>query len=463
MEHDEITPDTTHGMWEPPGYDEGSSGVGDSDDTGSSGYDGGGPYGGPDDSADGSDPGDASGGGSEGSDDDGSTGTSSSGSGTMTVEVDGQTRELPAEKDYTGDGRPDAAAETSDGKVIIFADTEDNASGEAGPDGKADEAYVVDKQTGQVVGAAHIDPDSGEWVEGVDSDGPGAVPQGGGDTGETGRTGGTGGTGETGETGETGTETTGGTTGSGGGPDVVTVEAGGHTIGVVETVDTDGDGRADSGVVYADGRAIIVTNTDSDPEAEQVAVVDPDTGRVVEVAHVNPETGEWEEGPAPGYGSEDGTGSGDTGSGTGSGSGSGSGSGDTGDTGDTGDGTTGTTAGTTDGGTDGTGTTTGSGSMTVEIDGQTRELPADRDYTGDGRPDAATETSDGKVIIFADTEDNSTGAGAPDGKADEAYVVDKQTGQVVGAAHVDPKTGEWVDGTDTDGTSAVPSPAGQGS
>src|SRR6266566_5290980 len=86
--------------------------------------------------------------------------------GTMTVTVAGETRELPAEKDYTGDGQPDAAAETSDGRVIVFSDTEDNETGAPGPDGRADEAWVVDKHTGRVVGAAHVDPDTGEWVDG---------------------------------------------------------------------------------------------------------------------------------------------------------------------------------------------------------------------------------------------------------------------------------------------------------
>ena len=274
---------------------------------------------------------------------------------------------------------------------------------------------MIDKQTGQVVGAAHIDPDSGEWVEGVDNDGPSAVPHDArgrrrhradrrdrrdGHRDRRGRA----------------------AAAESDGPDVVTVEAGGHTIGVVETVDNrrrrPGRQRRDLRRTAARSSS---TNTDDDPEAEQVAVVDPETGQVVEVAHVNPETGEWEEGPAPGYGgaAEDGTGSGfrrwlgRLGGGSGDDGGYGGGS--------------------NDGGTDGTeaGTTTGGGSMTVEVDGQTRDLPADKDYTGDGRPDAATETSDGKVIIFADTEDNETGEAGPDGKADEAYIIDKQTGQVV--------------------------------
>ena len=45
-------------------------------------------------------------------------------------------------------------------------------------------------------------------------------------------------------------------------------------------------------------------------------------------------------------------------------------------------------------------------SMTVEVGGTNRRLPAEHDYTGDGRPDAAVETPDGTVIVFADTEDN---------------------------------------------------------
>jgi hypothetical protein len=72
-----------------------------------------------------------------------------SSAGTISVEMRGQTRDLPAGKDYTGDGRPDAVAETPDGQVVVFADTEDNESGAATPDGKADEVYVVDKATGR--------------------------------------------------------------------------------------------------------------------------------------------------------------------------------------------------------------------------------------------------------------------------------------------------------------------------
>ncbi|MFL6130570.1 MAG: hypothetical protein ACJ73E_16105 [Mycobacteriales bacterium] len=102
----------------------------------------------------------------------------------------------------------------------------------------------------------------------------------------------------------------------------------------------------------------------------------------------------------------------------------------------------------------------GPGTMIVEVGGERRELPAERDYTGDGRPDAAAETPDGRVIVFADTEDNETGAAGPDGRADEAYVVDKRTGRVVGAAHVDPRTGEWVEGAGTGDAPAAPSGPG---
>ncbi len=391
------------GMWEPDGAGSGSGSTDPSgydgayDDggtDGSGGYDDGTEDGGTDD--DGTD--DGSGTGSSGGE--GGDGGTRPAGGTLTVEVEGQTRELPAERDYTGDGRPDAAAETSDGKVIIFADTENNETGAVGPDGKADEAYVVDKETGRVVGAAHIDPASGEWVEGTDTDGPSATqPAGsGGDPGTT----------RDGGSGET---------------PVVMVEVGGQEIGVPLTVDTDGDGQADSGVIYQDGKAIVLTSTDADPAAEQATVVDPATGQVVQVSHVDPETGEWEDGPAPSPGGEPGSG----GPGTGGEPGA------------------------------------GSDTMVVDLGGQSRELPAERDYTGDGRPDAAAETKDGKVIVFADTENNETGAAGPDGKADEAYVVDKETGRVVGAAHVDPRTGEWVEGVDTDGSPAVPAASGGGS
>ncbi|HEY6747409.1 MAG TPA: hypothetical protein VI357_17035 [Mycobacteriales bacterium] len=327
--HDGLGADGTHAMWEPPGHDESASGP-----DRAHGYDRYDDSTGPDAAGSG-DP-------SHATTDDGSGGTE--GSTTMTVEVDGEARELPAEHDYTGDGRPDAAVETADGKVIVFADTEDNATGDAGPDGKADEAYIVDKHTGQVVGAAHIDPSSGTWVEGTDQDGPSAVGSGGGE--------GTGGTGQTG-TGETGGTT--GTSGDQQSAGVATVDYGGHQIGVEKTLDTDDD----------------------------------DTQ------------------------------------------------------------------------TTGTGATGSSGRMTVNVNGETQQLPAEKDYTGDGQADAAVETADGKVIIFADTENNETGAAGPDGKADEAWIVDKATGKVVGAAHVDPRTGEWVDGTDSDGPSSVA--AGSGS
>lgn len=100
--------------------------------------------------------------------------------GAMTVEVGGTTRRLPAEHDYTGDGQPDAAVETPDGTVVVFADTEDNETGEPGPDGRADEAYVVDKRTGRVLTAAHLDPGSGSWVS-TEGD-PVEVPTGSGST-----------------------------------------------------------------------------------------------------------------------------------------------------------------------------------------------------------------------------------------------------------------------------------------
>ena len=182
----------------------------------------------------------------------------------MTVDLGGTSRRLPAEHDYTGDGRPDAAVETADGTVIVFADTEDNETGAPGPDGRADEAYVIDKRTGRVVSSAHLDPATGAWLD-----------------------------------------------------------AEGRPVGVPT-----GARRQSIAVPTADG---------------------------------------------------------------------------------------------------------------VE------QLPAEHDFTGDGRPDAAVEMPDGRVVVFADTEDNDTGAPEPDGRADEAWIVDKSTGRAVGEAHVDPASGGWVE------------------
>jgi hypothetical protein len=187
----------------------------------------------------------------------------------MTVEIDGTSRRLPVEHDYTGDGRPDAAVETTDGTVIVYADTEDNETGAAGPDGRADQAFVIDKRTGQVVSTAHLDLDSGTWVD-------------------------------------------------------------------------------------ADGRPVGVP-----------------TGR--------------------------------------------------------------------------------RRSMTVQTGDGDQQVPAEHDYTGDGRPDAAVETPDGRVVVYSDSEDNETGAAEPDGRADEAWIVDKSTGRAVGEAHVEQASGEWVEGTAGEG------------
>jgi hypothetical protein len=204
------------------------------------------------------------------------------GSESITVDLGGTSRRLPAEHDYTGDGRPDAAVETPDGTVVVYADTEDNETGAAGPDGRADGAYVVDKRTGRVVSAAHLDPGTGAWVS----------PSG-------------------------------------------------------------------------------------EPVAVPGSLPDPVPG------------------PAPG---------------------------------------------------------STPGSMAVETGGVVERVPVERDFTGDGRPDAAVETPDGRVVVFSDSEDNETGAAEPDGRADEAYVVDKSTGRAVAEAHVEPGSG-WVDGAPGSGSS----------
>jgi hypothetical protein len=382
-------------------------------------------------------------------------------SGSMTVEVDGQTRTLPTTHDYDGDGRPDAAVETPDGRLIVFTDTHDNSDGSDGADGTADEAYILDK-SGHVVGAAHIDPSTGEWVDGAGSDAAGSGAGAGGpsagdsDSGDAPTTdSGTVGGAPTSGAPTSGAPTSGGPTGGGptgdaptsggsgdtGGsdttqaPQVVTVEVGGHEIGVAETIDSDHDGTNDTGVLEADGKTIALTDTDGDGDADKATVFDQ-SGQVVGAMHVDASTGEW----VVDGGSAAGTGSTDTGD-----SGTGTGAGDGGEVGTTS--TSGGDAGDSGGPGDSGGAAGGTGSMTVEVDGQSRVLPTTHDYTGDGQPDAAVQTADGRTIVFTDTHDNSTGTPGPDGTADEAFILDS-SGHVVGAAHIDPSTGEWVDGTE---------------
>jgi hypothetical protein len=397
--HEVGTDGGPHTMWEGPDY-QSPEDSGTAVDTGglhddSTAFDGG-----HDSGSDGTD-GTGGSGGIDGQETSGGAGDSSagdSGSGSMTVEVDGQTRTLPSTHDYDGDGHADAAVETPDGRLIVFTDTHDNSDGSDGADGKADEAYILDK-SGHVLGAAHIDPSTGEWVDGPGSDAAGAGGPGAGDSGagsaapttDSGTVGGAPTSGGPGDSGDT--------TGTGHAPQVVTVEVGGHEVGVAETIDSDHDGTNDTGVLEADGKTIALTDTDGDGDADKATVFD-ESGQVIGAMHVDPSTGEWVV---------------DGGSGSGS-----------------------------DGG-------SGAGSMTVEVDGQSRVLPSTHDHTGDGHPDAAVQTEDGRTIVFSDTHDNSTGAPGPDGTADEAFILDS-SGHVVGAAHIDPNTGEWVDGTEAGST-----------
>jgi hypothetical protein len=174
MEFHDATDEGTHTMWEATGV--GDSGTISGTDHGLDDLAGGalGRHGQAHDTEPATDHDSASGGSS--------SGEASGGSGTMTVEVDGQTRTLPTTTDYTGDGRPDAAVETPDGNVIIFTDTENNTTGNASPDGKADQAFIINTQTGTVEGTAHIDPHTGEWVDGQDTTNAGTGTTGPGDT-----------------------------------------------------------------------------------------------------------------------------------------------------------------------------------------------------------------------------------------------------------------------------------------
>src|SRR4029450_9737317 len=101
---------------------------------------------------------------------------------------------------------------------------------------------------------AYVDPQSGEWVDGTDPDGPSATEGGSGGTTTTPTSDTT--PSDTTPTDSGDTDTTGGdTTTTSGETQVVTAEVGGHEVGVAMTLDTDHEGKAERGVIYADGRA----------------------------------------------------------------------------------------------------------------------------------------------------------------------------------------------------------------
>lgn len=209
------------------------------------------------------------------------------------LDADGRSVRLDTTVDTDHDGRGDTAiVDSGDGSRVAITDTDH--------DGKADEAALVDS-SGHVVDTAHIDPRTGEWVQGSDSHTPYGVGEAfpGADGATT-----TAGTGTTDGSTSTsaGSEPTAATTTADSGPShgedrQITVEAAGRSSEINATVDVDHDGVNDTAVVQGpDGSQVAFSDTDGDGEADRAAVFDSQ-GNLVGTAHYDPSTGDWTDDP----------------------------------------------------------------------------------------------------------------------------------------------------------------------
>jgi hypothetical protein len=218
-----------------------------------------------------------------------SAGPTGGGTTSQQIEFDAGERSevLEATVDTDHDGRGDTAiADAGDGTRIAVTDTDH--------DGRADEAALLDG-TGHVLDTAHIDPTTGEWVQGSDSHTPYGVGEAfpGADGATT-----TAGTGTADTSTSTGSGDTATTTAADSGPShgedrQITVEAAGRSSEVQATVDTDHDGVNDTAVVQGpDGSQVALSDTDGDGEADRAVLFDAQ-GNVVSTAHYDPSTGDW--------------------------------------------------------------------------------------------------------------------------------------------------------------------------
>ena len=215
-------------------------------------------------------------------------GAGAGGSTTITVDVGGHSVEAPATVDTDQDGTSDTAVvDAPDGNKIAFTDSDG--------DGQADRAAVYDS-AGRLLGTAHYDRSSGNWIEGSGGspapDLPGGEPgtstagagsSGGLDDGSATSSGGADADGRPGDAdGGIGTSPA-GTTGAGGG-EHIEVSAGGRSARVEADYDLDHDGRDETAVVRgADGTRIAFSDTDGDGDADRARVYDAD-GRLVGTA-----------------------------------------------------------------------------------------------------------------------------------------------------------------------------------
>jgi hypothetical protein len=210
---------------------------------------------------------------------------------TITVDAGGHSVQASATVDADHDGTKDTAVvQTPDGNKIAFTDSDG--------DGQADQATVYGSD-GRLLGTAHYDEDSGNWIEGGSDTGgsgvggddePGTTAAGSGSAGGIGD--GSGSTGErSGDDSGIGTSPAGGT-GSGGG-EHIEVNVGGRSAQVDAGYDLDHDGRDETAVVQGpDGTKIAFSDTDGDGDADKAAVFDVD-GKLVGTASYNEGSGTW--------------------------------------------------------------------------------------------------------------------------------------------------------------------------
>jgi hypothetical protein len=167
----------------------------------------------------------------------------------LTVRVEGEEYHTEAFVDIDSDGLDDTAIVETDDGAIAFTDTD--------ADGQADLMTRLDAG-GDIVGQAHFDAASGDWVR-IDPPDPSTI-------------------GSVGDVGEGGNSMT------------ADVPAGEVEVGPA-THDTDGDGVDDSLVVDdADGDMTIVTDADEDGAADYITQI-TDDGHVTVSEHTG--DGQW--------------------------------------------------------------------------------------------------------------------------------------------------------------------------
>lgn len=209
----------------------------------------------------------------------------------VSVTINGEPIEAHATIDSNGDGTKDTA-------IVDLDDGYKAAVTDLTGDGQADRAQLMDA-SGHVVDNQHIDP-SGAWVD--DGNAAGGAASAGSAPAPTGHT-------------DPAPEAAPAPSTGGPADSTLTIEYGGHEYAAEATIDTNGDGRPDSGVLTdpRTGAYYVATDFDGDGRADHLTVYDaqghevaaggltsdgsvvPDGGSATRGATyaVDPATGEW--------------------------------------------------------------------------------------------------------------------------------------------------------------------------